>query len=318
MNEAIEFTVGFSHGVEWGWPIGVYLLLAGISGGAMIVALALRYYKGQKEETPLLKAASLVSFATIALGMIFLVGDLEKPLYFWKILIHYNFSSVMSIGVLALCFYIPLSFLMVALVFESIITPWLQRSPLAPLVRIYPLLRSLRRPLEAMTFLLALTVCAYTGFLISVLVRFPLLNTAILPALFVASGLSAGTAFSSVVAAFFFKEETHSSDLKTLHAIEWPVMAAEILFLFMLFVSLVLGTQMGKSSAPAFFEGAYAGLLWIGVVGIGFGVPLVLNFALGKKVASSHASFYLSGISSVVGVLSLRLFILYAGQTFAL
>lgn len=53
MNEAIEFTVGFSHGVEWGWPIGVYLLLAGISGGAMIVALALRYYKGQKEETPL-------------------------------------------------------------------------------------------------------------------------------------------------------------------------------------------------------------------------------------------------------------------------
>lgn len=37
MNEAIEFTVGFSHGVEWGWPIGVYLLLAGISGGALIL-----------------------------------------------------------------------------------------------------------------------------------------------------------------------------------------------------------------------------------------------------------------------------------------
>ncbi len=121
MNEAIEFTVGFSHGVEWGWPIGVYLLLAGISGGALIIALAIRYYKHQKEETPLLKAASLVSFVTIVIGMVFLVADLEKPLYFWKILINYNFLSVMSIGVLALCIYIPLTFLELVLVFESLI-----------------------------------------------------------------------------------------------------------------------------------------------------------------------------------------------------
>ena len=95
MNGAINFTYGFSHGVEWGWPIAVYLLLAGISGGALIVALMVRFYKKQHEDTPLLKAASLVSFSTIAFGMVFLVGDLEKPFYFWKILINYNFSSVM-------------------------------------------------------------------------------------------------------------------------------------------------------------------------------------------------------------------------------
>ena len=29
MNGAINFTATFSHGVEWGWPIAVYLLLAG-------------------------------------------------------------------------------------------------------------------------------------------------------------------------------------------------------------------------------------------------------------------------------------------------
>ena len=112
MNGAINFTYGFSHGVEWGWPIAVYLLLAGISGGALIVALMIRFYKKQHEDTPLLKAASLVSFATIAFGMVFLVGDLEKPLYFWKILINYNFSSVMSIGVLAISVYIPLTLVM--------------------------------------------------------------------------------------------------------------------------------------------------------------------------------------------------------------
>lgn len=317
MNEAIEFTIGFSHGVEWGWPIGVYLLLAGISGGALIVSLALRYYKKQREETPLLKAASLVSFITIMIGMIFLVGDLEKPLYFWKILIHYNFTSVMSIGVLALCIYIPLTFLMVALVFESWIKERLGSTVLAKLFFLFPLLKALRPFIEVMAFLFAVVICAYTGFLISVLVRFPLLNTAILPALFVVSGLSAGTAFSTLIASSFFHADTHDADLKTLHAVEWPVMALEMLLLFMLFVSLVVGTNVDKNSAVAFMQGTYASLFWVGVVGIGFGLPLVCNFALGRSFAHSAAALYLSSMASVIGVLSLRLFILYAGQTFS-
>lgn len=317
MNEAIEFTVGFSHGVEWGWPIGVYLLLAGISGGALIIALALRYYKKQNEETPLLKAASLVSFITIMIGMIFLVGDLEKPLYFWKILIKYNFTSVMSIGVLALCIYIPLTFFIVALVFESWIKEHFGHTVVAKLFFLFPLLRALRPLIEVLAFFFAVVVCAYTGFLISVLVRFPLLNTAILPALFVVSGLSAGLGFSSLIASYFFNANTHEGDLKTLHTIEWPVMALEMLLLFMLFVSLVVGTNVDKQSAVAFCQGTYASLFWIGVVGIGFGIPLVFNFALGRGVAHSAVAFYLSSMASVIGVLSLRLFILYAGQTFS-
>ncbi len=317
MNEAIEFTVGFSHGVEWGWPIGVYLLLAGISGGALIVSLALRYYKRQVEETPLLKAASLVSFVTIVFGMVFLVGDLEKPLYFWKILINYNFKSVMSIGVLALCLYIPLTFVLVAVVFEGWIKEHLSATPLSKLFFLFPLLKALRPAVEVLAFVFAIVVCAYTGFLISVLVRFPLLNTAILPALFVVSGLSAGTAFSSLIASFFFKADAHGGDMKTLHTIEWPVMALEMLLLFMLFVSLIVGTSFDKQTAGAFSQGGYSALFWFGVVGIGFGVPLVFNFLLGKKVAHSAFAFYLSGAASVLGVLSLRLFILYAGQTFS-
>jgi len=317
MNESIEFSVGFSHGVEWGWPIGVYLLLAGISGGALIIALALRYYQKQTEETPLLKAASLVSFVTIALGMIFLVGDLEKPLYFWKILINYNFTSVMSIGVLALCLYIPLTFLIVVLVFEAWIKERLGQTPLAKLFFLFAWIKPLRPMIHLLAFIFALVVCAYTGFLISVLVRFPLLNTAILPALFVVSGLSAGTAFSSVIAAYFFKADAHHGDMKTLHTLEWPIMALEMLLLFMLFVSLIVGTNVDKDAAAAFFEGSYRHLFWVGVVGLGFSVPLVLNFFLGKTVAHSRMSFYISGMASVLGVLSLRLFILYAGQTFS-
>ena len=51
------------------------------------------------------------------------------------------------------------------------------------------------------------------------LIRFPLLNTAVLPALFIASGLSAGISGSSLIAALFFKEDPHSSDLGSFAAV---------------------------------------------------------------------------------------------------
>jgi protein NrfD len=316
MNGAISFTVGFSHGVEWGWPIAVYLLLAGISGGALIVALMIRYYKHQKEDTPLLRAASLVSFVTIAFGMVFLVGDLEKPLYFWKILIHYNFTSVMSIGVLALSLYIPLTLVMCLVVFEEKIMSYIPQQQKQLALTVMAILKKIRPFVEMLSLVFAVVICAYTGFLISVLVRFPLLNTAILPALFVVSGLSAGTASASLVAAWLFKEETHSHDLHTLHTIEWPIMAVEMMLLFMLFASLMFGNAFQKQAMEAFTGGVFSYLLWVGVVGVGFGVPLVFNFALGKQIAASKAAFYASGIAGVLGVLCLRMFIIYAGQTF--
>lgn len=320
MNGAINYTYGFSHGVEWGWPIAVYLLLAGISGGALIVALLVRFYKKQHEDTPLLKAASLVSFVTIALGMVFLVGDLEKPLYFWKILIHYNFSSVMSIGVMAISIYIPLTLIMCFYLFEKEISVVLAKKSqlLGYFEMVMVLLKKIRPMIEVLSVVFAVVICAYTGFLISVLVRFPILNTAILPALFVVSGLSAGTASASMVASYLFKEDTHSSDLKTLHVIEWPIMAVEIMLIAMLFVSLLVGNEFQQTTTIAFQSGVYANLFWFGVMGVGFGLPLVLNFALGKHVAHSHMAFYLSGMASVLGVLCLRMFIIYAGQTFSI
>ena len=46
--------------------------------------------------------------------------------------------------------------------------------------------------------------------------------------------------------------------------------------------------------------------------GVGFVLPVLLNFV------KSTASFYLAGLCSVVGMLCLRHFILYAGQIFGL
>ena len=66
------------------------------------------YKKQTAQNTPILKAASLIGSVTILLGMVCLVLDLTNPLWFWRILVFYNPTSVMSLGVMALLCYIPL------------------------------------------------------------------------------------------------------------------------------------------------------------------------------------------------------------------
>ena len=109
MDITMNFTLGLTQGISWPWPIAVYLFLAGISGGAVAVAIMLNLYKKQTaQNTPILKAASLIGAVTIILGMVCLVADLTNPLWFWRILVYYNLTSVMSLGVIALIVYIPL------------------------------------------------------------------------------------------------------------------------------------------------------------------------------------------------------------------
>lgn len=317
----INFFATFSNGVVWGWPIAVYLLLAGISGGAVIVAVLMRYYKKEKFFSPLFKSACILAFVSILIGMIFLVGDLDRPLKFWKILINYNFKSVMSIGVIALCIYIPLCFVLCLYSFENEISNFISKK-ITFLDGIFKILMKILNYISPLVIFLSLVfaviICAYTGFLISVLVRFPILNTAVLPALFVASGLSAGISGSSLISVLCFKENFHNEDLKILHKIEWPVMASEILLIFMIFVSLLIGNDAQKMASFAFVNGFWAKFFWIGVVGFGFLIPIILNFLLGKKVANSFFTFWIAGICGVVGVLLLRIFILYAGQTYTI
>ena len=124
----LDFTIGLTEGVAWPWPIAVYLFLAGISGGAVAVAICVNLFRGVHLNTPIMKAATLIGFITIVLGMICLVLDLTNPLFFWRILVYYNPTSVMSIGVMALLFYIPLVFVLMCVVLQQEITSvsWLK------------------------------------------------------------------------------------------------------------------------------------------------------------------------------------------------
>ena len=168
-----------------------------------------------------------------------------------------------------------------------------------------------RGPITWIVLFLAFGICAYTGFLISALIRYPLINTAVLPALFVASGVSAGTAAAKLLATAVFGEKRDSHAMHILHLAEWPMMAAEISCIFMIAMAMIFGMAGAQAAVTAFTTGVWAAVFWVGAVGVGFGVP----FALGMTGCTrSAAGFWTAGFAAVAGMMCLRLFILYAGQ----
>ncbi len=297
----------------WHWVIAVYLFLAGLSAGSILIGIGLRWtdkniYNGD-EETPILKAAALIAPLAICAGLGCLVLDLTKPFSFWIILIRYNFSSVMALGVIALLIYTPLAFGYALIVFRNELSCFPQLTPITKI------LMGFRKVLEIFLFGMAIVVGIYTGFLLSAMNSYPMLNTAVLPALFLFSALSAGSAANNLVSISFFHGRVEDDQSEAMHRLEFPVISLEILFLFLIFVGLYYQGGAAVEAIASLVTGVWATVFWVGVVLVGFGIPL-LAMILPASVKHSRGLAIIVACCSLSGVLALRHFIIYAGQSY--
>ncbi len=302
--------------VVWHWPIAVYLFLAGLSAGAIISAIIIKWMKGN-DVSPwdgIIKAGAILAPVTIGVGLCLLIFDLTRPFDFWKLLVHYNFGSVMTIGVLALFAYFPVVILFLLGVFKKEL---IDEGPFKFLAPFANIALNYAKAIEAITLILAIGVGAYTGFLLSAMNSYPLLNTPILPALFLASGVSAGISANLVVGLLFFTKSTKDSNVGYLHGLDIKVIFVELFFLFILFVGMYYqGGETAHVAQSALSGSGLSTLLWLGVVGLGLILPIGLNFALPHGVKHSHGFVIFNALIVLVGVLALRYYMLYAGQTF--
>lgn len=306
--------------IAWGWPIAVYLFLAGLSAGSLMTALLVKWIEGN--DTPpwdgLIKAGALIAPPAIILGLGLLVIDLGKPLYFWLLMLHYQLASVMSIGVILLVVYTPLSLIFTAAIFKHHLeeaawsASWFR--PLLPLVEKLERVRSI----EGVMFFLAACVATYTGFLLSAIVAKPLLNTPLLPLLFLVSGLSAGIAANVLVGLTIFRSTVEEENLKYLLALDLRVIPFELFTLFLLFVGMYYhGGAYADIARAALTTGPWAVVFWVGVVGAGLVLPVAI------AVTSLHGHVYRLGTVlfnsavALLGVVLLRFYVLYAGQIFS-
>ncbi|MDR3593139.1 MAG: polysulfide reductase NrfD [Negativicutes bacterium] len=320
--------------VQWGWPIAFYLFIAGLSAGALISALLIKRSAGQGQwRDGLVKAGAIIAPLAIMVGQGLLVLDLGKPFSFYLLMIHFQLTSVMSIGVILLMAYTALSMLFFLIVFKEEAGRMMKQ--------LLPLAEAGEGAGLALDFLMglsAVSIAVYTGFLLSVLVAKPLLNIAVLPLLFLISGMSAGVAANIVAGVLFFRSSVGERNLRYLLTLDMKLIPSELFVLFILFVGLVnMGGSYAIVARQALSTGVWAQVFWIGVVGIGLILPIIMAFTAlhrfeqagktatltaggGGSMASSGSlpisALVMNSAFVLVGVVLLRFYLLYAGQIF--
>ncbi|MGY6031352.1 cytochrome c nitrite reductase subunit NrfD [Phytobacter sp. AG2a] len=300
----------------WDWPIAIYLLLVGISAGMITLTMLLKYYVPAEYsgKNPIVMATAIVAPLSVMVGLIILIFHLTRPTAFWHLLVFYNPDSIMSLGVMLFQVYFVFIFLWLVSLYRDELLRLVgkfNKGCLFSLVRnLSAILQKRRQWFENMLLVLAVLLGCYTGFLLSALKSFPMLNNPVLPLLFLASGTTSGIAVAMLVGAINQRFiDVYKGTLHFIHKIENPVIFAEIFLLFAFFVGLLLGDGHKNLSAHNALSGFWGGVFWIGVIGTGIAVPLVAGF-----LRTSRKQMAFSATLSLIGVFLLRMFVLYAGQ----
>ncbi len=305
----------------WDWIIAIYLFLAGMSAGAVMISIYLKrkVIEGDPASNGILKATAWLAPFGIIAGLTILIFHLTKPWAFWKIMLFYNPTSVMSMGVILFQVYMIVLFIWIGIVFRNPIIRFAEGKLPLKLVDFVDgsllKLSKITNGVEIILVTLAIMLAAYTGFLLSALKTYPMLNNPVLPILFLFSSLSSGAAACLMFGILVFKESAHSPSVNWVHGFERPVVLFELFVLVTFFTGLIFGGGQGQVAAwNAIGSGFWATWFWVGVISVGMLLPLLLNLLMPKTLKHSGMFIFVVTALSLVGVLMLRTFILYAGQ----
>ncbi|VEI58286.1 cytochrome c nitrite reductase, NrfD subunit [Pasteurella multocida] len=304
----------------WDHTIAVYLFLLGISAGAAMLAVLLKragLAGDDPSENNVIRCTAFLAPLSIIIGLVILIFHLTKPWTFWYLMFNYSTTSIMSMGVMLFQVYMLFLMLWLAIIFHKLVASLIEKyaKPFAFVNKLIAVATKFTGLIEIILIILSVLLGAYTGFLLSALISYPMLNNPVLPILFLASGTSSGVAALIMCTLLFTKEDTHSKSLAFIHKFEVPVVCIEIFLLAAFFIGLYLGGgQKTVAFETALLSGFWANVFWIGVVGIGLVLPLILNVIANHQLKHTKGFMVFVSCLGLIGVLCLRFFILYAGQ----
>ena len=299
--------------MAWGFPIAMYLFLAGMGAGAFLSAVAAEMYN-KVIFRPLIRAGLVLSGILVASSILFLIADLgagrTQP---WRLLLLFiNPTSPMTWGVWVLSPFIPLALLL----------GWLELNWPNPPWRIVQWARRLalrfRTRLLQLGALLALTIPVYTGLLLGVVHGIPLWNTSILPMLFFVSALSTGLAACVVLSQLTAVHAEHDGvhlahSYFYLNQIHSALIIIETIFLFCWLFIVANGSMTAAQSVAMLLYGSVSPFFWIGIVFFGIVDPLLIyiyEVFLGRPLAPRWV--LISDSSVILGGLVLRYLVIAA------
>lgn len=329
--------------VFWNWMVALYLFIAGVSAGAFAIS-AIAYFLGRNKYETISRLGAYIAPFPLLAGILCLIFDLERPSYFWKLMITLQPFSVMSLGAWLLLIFSFLSFLYFYLwlpdrydlwkSFQNLPPRWSKFFPIRALQR-SSLLAGLRREKlnglrDWVAFVgipVSLFVGIYTGVLLGALVARPFWNNPMLPMVFLLSAMKTGTASICFWGCFVKGFRGMSRDqIETnkfmIHAIDFILMIFSIIAISLFVFGLYVSTRSSAEAARLIMGGDFTFLFWGLVVGVGIFLPFGLELyelsprLLRKGEMRAHSP-WLSGVvtaSVLLGGFTLRYVVVYAGQ----
>lgn len=282
------------HSTDWSLIIALYLFLAGVAAAAFYGGTLAEIYSGGKYRH-LARLGNLIALPLIAVGLLLLVVDLGRPLFFWNFILGESFlpilnaSSVMSLGVWFLSIFSILLVVNLALFFTGN--------------------DSLRRPVSYVAMIFGVLVAGYTGILLTATAR-PLWHaTPFLGMLFFLSATSTGIA--TLMLGARVSSEPDEELMHLLGEVDAKVIVIELL----VFAALLIGLGAWAPNAlQVLVAGPYAIAFWLGIVVLGLIAPLAIEYRAIKSGKASPRAIALSASLVLIGGFLMRYVILYAGQ----
>jgi protein NrfD len=286
----------------WGWEIPLYLFLGGLAAGILFFA-AFYYLKNRDKEMPTtVKIAPLITPLLLIFGLLALFLDLNHKLYFWRLYTTIKLESPMSWGAWTLMVITPLSMIWSATFVRELYPKWDWKFKW--LYDLESFFIANRKILAWIMVFFSVILGIYTGILLSAFNARPLWNTSILGPLFLASGLSAG-------AAYIMMTSNNNLERKLFSQIDLVLIGIELFLIIHMFMGFLASTEVQIEAARLFLGGPYTLPFWTIAVFTGMIVPGILEYL---EIRGRRIPAYIPGLLIIMGNISLRFIIVYAGQ----
>lgn len=286
----------------WETPIVIYLFLGGLGGGIMFLTALFDFFitPGVSE---LFAWPMFIALAALAVGCFFLIFELGQPLVFWRVWA--TATAIIKWGATLLV----IAMLAGALWWASFL-PWDWFSGIAAF------LAGGRTAFLALAAIAGFGIMVYTGVMLSTLKAHAFWATPALPVLFTISATS--TACAAIALGLggwpveFSLLNAVAMDLihAILHIVDIVLVCAEITVLLIMVLSFLgAGNKTSKAVARRWVKGKTAPLFWIGMIGFGLVVPLVLYLG-----ATGPAAEVVAPVLVLLGGLLLRYLCVYSDE----
>jgi polysulfide reductase chain C len=276
-----DFMVKYTQQREWieghGILVAFAMFFGGLSGGLYLASLYFHSMPGMFIAWLLAMAAGVVDMA-----------HLSKPLRAWRIALRPG-SSWISRGFILIFLFIG------AAAIQMAISQWASGNAWETIFKV-------------IAGILAFGVAIYSGFAVGVVGAIKLWNSAVIPILYVITGLTGGLAVILLAS-------LNQDAVKIINVANYMLIA---LVVYTIFVAVYLwmatySSVAARDSVARVLKGNVAPVFWLGVVTFGIIAPIVMVAPFSLSQETSSVVFAVAAVCNLAGGIALRYVILKGG-----